>query len=74
MTPDLLYVIMKSYDDDTGTGRGVISHPTALGFALTQSIKPTGAPIIMTISQDAGVVANAASSVGGDSYAPNIYN
>ena len=30
--PNLLYGVMKVYDDDTGTGRGVISHPTALHF------------------------------------------
>ena len=40
--PDLLYGVMKLYDDETGTGRGVISHPTALHFAFTQTINPTG--------------------------------
>ena len=58
---------MKFYDDDTGTGRGVISHPTALHFALTQSINPSTS-IIMTMSQSTGVFVN------GNFSAQNIYN
>ena len=65
---------MKFYDDDTGTGRGVISHPTALHSAITQSIDPTGTLVIMTMTPDAGVVIYTALGVGGDFYAPNIYN
>ena len=65
--PDLLYGIMKLYDDDTGTGRGVISHATALHFARTQSINPITS-IIMTMSQNTGVVVN------GNFIAQNIYN
>ena len=34
MIPMVLYGIMKFSDDDTGTGRGVISHPTALQFCI----------------------------------------
>ena len=71
---DLLYGIMEFYDDDTGTWRGVVSHSTSLQFALTQSVNPTGAPIIMTMSQASGVVVNTALSVGGDFYAPSLYN
>ena len=52
----MLYGVMKFYDDDTGTGRGVRFHPTALHLAITQSIYPTGTPIIMTMTPDAGVV------------------
>ena len=35
MIQNLLYGVMQFYDDDTGTGtgRGVISHPTSLHFA-----------------------------------------
>ena len=65
LTPDLLNGVMKLYDD-TGSGRGVISHPTALHFALTQSTHPTGTPIIMTMTLDAGVVIYTALSVGGE--------
>ena len=65
---------MKFYDDDTGSVRGVTSHLTALHFAKTQSIYPTGTPIIMTMTPDAGVVIYTALSVGGDFYGPNIYN
>ena len=43
-------------------------------LAITQSINPTGSPIIMTTTQDAGVVVKAALSVGRDFYAPNMYN
>ena len=56
LIPNLLYGVMQFYDDDTGAGRGVISHPTALHFAITQSIYPTGTPIIMTMTPDAGAV------------------
>ena len=55
--PDLFHGRMKFYDDDTGTGRGVTSHPTALHFALTQSINPSTS-IIMTMSQNTSVVVN----------------
>ena len=48
---------MKFYDDATGTGRGVISHPTALHFALTQTVYPSSS-IIMTMTQNTGVVVN----------------
>ena len=65
---------MKFCDDDTGAGRGVISHPTALHLAIAQSIYPTGTPIIMTMTPDAGVVIYTALSVGGDFHAPNIDN
>ena len=51
--PDLLYGIMKLYDDDIGTGRGVMSHPTGLHFALTQSIYPSSS-IIITMTQNTG--------------------
>ena len=64
--PNLLDGVMKFYDDDTGTGRGVIFHPTALHFAINQSIYPTGTPIIMTMTPDAGVVKYTALSVGVD--------
>ena len=73
LIPDLLNGVMKLYDD-TGSGRGVISHPTALHFAITQPINPTGTPSIMTITLDAGVVIYTGLSVGGDLYALNIYN
>ena len=69
----MLYGGMAFYDDDTGSGRVVISHPTALHFALTQSIYPTGTPISMTMTPGAGVVIYTALSVGRDFYAPNIY-
>ena len=46
----------------------------SIAFAKTQSIYPTGTPIIMTMTPDAGVVIYTALSVGGDFYAPNIYN
>ena len=72
--PNLLYGVMKFYDDDTGTGRGVVSQSTALHFAITQSIYPTGTPILMTMTPDAGVVIYTALSVGWDFYAPNIYD
>ena len=65
--PDLLYGLMKLYDDDTGTGRGVISLPTTLHFALTQSINPSTS-IIMTMTQKTGVVVN------GHVCAQSIYN
>ena len=74
LIPNLHYGVMKFYDEDTGTGRGVISHPTALHCAITQSFYPTGTPIIMTMTLDAGVVIYTAFSVGGEFYAPNIYN
>ena len=60
LIPSLLYGEFKFYDDDTGTRRGVISHPTTLRLALTQSINPTGSPIIMTICHVSGVVVPAA--------------
>ena len=47
---------MQYYDDDNGTGRGVISHATSLHFALTMSIDPTGKPTIMTRTPASGVV------------------
>ena len=42
--------------------------------AVTQSINPSRSPIIMAMSQDAGVVVSIALNVGVDVYAPNSYN
>ena len=74
MLPSLLYGVIKFYEDDTGTGRGVISRPTAGHFACTQSINSTGTPILMTMTPDAGVVVYTALSVSGNVYAPSMYN
>ena len=65
---------MKFYNDDTGTRRGVISHPTELHFALAQTINPTGTSDIMTTTPDAGVAVYTTLSVGRNVYAPNRYN
>ena len=56
LIPSMLYGVMQFYDDDTGTRRGVISQPTTCNFALFRRINPTGTPIMMTMTQEAGVV------------------
>ena len=65
--------MLRLYDDDA-TERGIILHPTALHFAVNGFYQTTGAAIIMTRDQTADVVINSALSVGGDFFAPNVYN
>ncbi len=66
----MIYGELEFCDDDTGTTRSVISQLTTLRVAFAQSIKPTGTPTMMTMTQDASVAVYRALSVGGKSTHP----